>query len=74
MGQFTKSGLSKPFSCCGHWQQCQMGKKEELCFYRKIDLETMINCRAYQRNQKKKQDEQSLDKAFTLFDELFGQK
>jgi hypothetical protein len=72
MSQFTKSGLSKPFTCCGHWNICEMGKKVDLCVYKEIDPETMINCRVYQKNHQKVKEEQTLDKAFALFDELFG--
>jgi len=70
MSQFTKTGFFKPFSCCGHWVQCDMGKKGDLCFYKERDPETMVNCRSYQRNQKS--DDISLDEAIALFDELYG--
>lgn len=73
MSQFTKSGFSKDFSCCSHWNECEMGKKEESCFYRNSDRETMLNCRAYQRNQRKaygNMKDKALEEAFTLFDLL----
>lgn len=71
MSQFTKSGLSKPFGCCGFWAKCDLGKNEDLCHYKEIDPETMLNCRAFQRNQKEKKD-RALDEALFLFDELFN--
>lgn len=71
MSQYTKSGLSKPFSCCGFWKQCDMGKKEKRCHYKEVDPDTMLNCRSYQRSQNKKK-EQTLDEAMSLFDEMFG--
>jgi hypothetical protein len=72
MSQYTNSGLSKPFSCCGHWDICDMGKKEEFCLYREKDPETMLNCRSYQRNHQKDKTENSLlEEAFAIF-ELYG--
>lgn len=56
MSQYTKSGFSKPFACCGHWKECEMGFKFENCFYKKRDTETMQNCIVYQ-NESKKIDE-----------------
>ena len=47
MSMYTKIGFSKPFSCCGHWQICHMGKLD--CHYKEIDPESMENCRCYQR-------------------------
>jgi hypothetical protein len=67
MSQYTKSGFSKPFGCCGRFKGCDLGKNAEGCFYRESDPETMLNCKAFQRNQKK---EEALEKAFDLFEQI----
>lgn len=70
MSLHTKSGFSRIFSCCSHWQECQMGKIEEKCFYRESDPETMHSCNAYNRN-RKNEESIELEKAFRYFDALF---
>ncbi|MFS0783434.1 hypothetical protein [Bacillus sp. 1P06AnD] len=60
MSQYTKSGFSRPFGCCGHWEQCQLGKLASQCFYVSIDPVTMTNCVAYQLNRKKEENKMKL--------------
>lgn len=45
---FTKTGFSRNFGCCGHWQYCNMGKGK--CFYEKLDPDAMKGCSTWQRN------------------------
>lgn len=48
MSGFTSLGFSKSgFSCCSHFNLCEMGKGE--CFYQTIDPEVKNYCACYQR-------------------------
>lgn len=48
---FTKTGFSKAgFGCCGHWTQCNMGKKD--CFYEDTDPKAKHLCGCYMRHHK----------------------
>lgn len=47
-GQFTKTGFSRRFGCCGHHRYCNLGK--EVCFYAKTDPDVMKGCSAWRRH------------------------
>jgi len=38
----------EPFSCCGHWNICNMGR--ETCYWEKEWPERMNACKCYKRN------------------------
>lgn len=69
MGQYTKSGFSKSFSCCGRWDECQMGKALHLCYFKEKDSQTMKSCSIYRRNKKKEDELVLFEEALFLIDQ-----
>ncbi|WP_374724219.1 hypothetical protein [Calidifontibacillus erzurumensis] len=68
---FTKTGFSKAgFACCGHWQECQMGKLE--CIYAESDPEVKNYCKCYVRNHNSKPSDKNVIVTDSEIDEFLS--
>lgn len=49
---FTKTGFTRSFSCCGHFDYCNMGTED--CYYCETDPNVQECCHAWVRNHHQK--------------------